>query len=65
MSKRKMSSYFTSTSDNSKHFIPDQPKQVEKEQPVILEPLLIEPSKESNTIVTSNSSNYTDIVQVV
>lgn len=65
MSKRKISSYFTSTSDKSKHFIPDQPKQVEKEQPVILEPLLIEPSKESNTIVTSNSSNYTDIGQVV
>jgi len=32
---------------------------------VILEPLLIEPSIESNTIVTSNSSNYIDISQVL
>jgi len=60
MSKRKISSYFTT--DNNKHFCPDQPKHDEKKQPVILEPLLIEPSKESNTIVTSN---YLDIGQIV
>jgi len=60
MSKRKISSYFTT--DNNKHFCPDQPKHDEKKQPAILEPLLIEPSKESNTIVTSN---YLDIGQIV